>query len=140
MNVNEIKSDPSENACATGALNTPSLRPKGLWGLLVAVVVGFLASACCVLPLLLIVAGVGGAWMANLRILDPYAPYLDVIVLIFLGYAHIQNYREQKAAACGSCSSGGRLGRWKTPLLWMGTVFVIVMLALPHVLPRLLMW
>ena len=99
----------------------------------------FLASACCVLPLLLIVAGVGGAWMANLRILDPYAPYLDVIVLIFLGYAHIQNYREQKAAACGSCSSGGRLGRWKTPLLWMGTVFVIVMLALPHVLPRLLM-
>nr|WP_256442085.1 mercuric transporter MerT family protein [Acidithiobacillus ferriphilus] len=106
---------------------------------MVAVVVGFLASACCVLPLLLIVAGVGGAWMANLRILDPYAPYLDVIVLMFLGYAHIQNYREQKAAACDSCSPGGRFGRWKTPLLWVGTIFVIVILALPHVLPRLLM-
>ncbi|WP_226842701.1 hypothetical protein [Acidithiobacillus thiooxidans] len=34
--------------------------------------------------------------MANLRVLDPYAPYLDVVVLLFLGYAHVQNYREKR--------------------------------------------
>lgn len=139
MNTRVNKSDPPGSTCATGDQNTQNIQPKGLWGLLVAVVVGFLASACCVLPLLLIVAGVGGAWMSNLRILDPYAPYLDVVVLLLLGYAHIQNYREKKALTCGSCSTVGRLGRWKTPILWIGTVFVIVMLTLPHVLPRLLM-
>lgn len=139
MNIKVSKSDPQGSGCATNNSNMQNVRPKGLWGLLVAVVVGFLASACCVLPLLLIVAGVGGAWMANLRVLDPYAPYMDVVVLLFLGYAHVQNYREKKALACSSCSMVGRLGRWQSPLLWAGTVLVIVFLALPHVLPGLLM-
>jgi len=30
------------------------------------------ASACCILPLTLIVFGVSGAWMANLRAIAPY--------------------------------------------------------------------
>lgn len=140
MDMNKLHLDPEADCCATtNPSQAQSPRPKGLWSLLVAVVVGFLASACCVLPLLLIVAGIGGAWMANLRILDPYAPYLDVVVLLSLGYAHVQNYREKRAIACGSCSPTSRLGRWKTPLLWAGTIFVLVMLAIPHVLPRLLL-
>jgi mercuric ion transport protein len=101
-----------------------------------AVVLGIFASLCCIGPLLLIFAGIGGAWMANLRILGPYAPYLDIIALLFLGYAHIQNMRERKAVACGSYAP---MGRWKTPLLWLGTVLVLIALALPHILPGLLM-
>ncbi|AUW32390.1 mercury transporter MerT [Acidithiobacillus caldus] len=140
MDTNKIPIDPGADCCAApGPSPVQSPRPKGLWSLLVAVVVGFLASACCVLPLLLIVAGIGGAWMANLRVLDPYAPYLDVVVLLFLGYAHVQNYREKRAIACGTCSPTSRLGRWKTPLLWTGTIFVLLMLAIPHILPRLLL-
>jgi len=123
-------------ACAAAVQRAPASAGKGIWGLFLAVVLGFLASACCVLPLLLIVAGIGGAWMANLRILGPYAPYLDILALAFLVYAHIQNHRENKGAACGTCAPGER---WKTPLLWAGTILVLIALALPHVLPRLLM-
>ncbi|WP_298168771.1 mercuric transporter MerT family protein [Acidithiobacillus sp.] len=126
------------DADKTCSANPQALGParKGMWGLIVAVVVGFFASACCVLPLLLIVAGIGGAWMANLRVLEPYAPYLDVLALAFLIYAHVQNHREKKAAACGACAP---VGRWKTPLLWAGTIVVLIVLALPHILPHLLM-
>ncbi len=115
---------------------TPPPKPCGLWGVGMAVVLGIFASLCCIGPLLLIFAGIGGAWMANLRILGPYAPYLDIVALLFLGYAHIQNIRERKAAACGSCAP---MGGWKPPLLWVGTVLVLIALALPHILPGLLM-
>lgn len=135
-----VKADDVKHAdgvdTGTATSQPPSSARGGVWGLVVAVVVGFFASACCVLPLLLIVAGIGGAWMANLRILGPYAPYLDVVALAFLGYAHVQNYREKKAAACGTCAP---VGRWKTPLLWIGTILVLIALVLPQVLPRLLM-
>lgn len=120
--------------CAVGT--PPPPKRRGLWGVGMAVMLGIFASLCCIGPLLLIFAGIGGAWMANLRILGPYAPYLDSVALLFLGYAHIQNMRERHAAACGSCAP---VGRWKTPLLWIGTVVVLVALALPHLLPALLM-
>lgn len=125
----------ADNDCVVATQHPPASR-RGLWGMVVAVIVGFFASLCCLGPLLLIFAGIGGAWMGNLRILGPYAPYLDIVALFFLGYAHLQNYRERKAAACGTCSS---VNRWKTPLLWAGTILVLLALALPHVLPGLLM-
>ncbi|WP_409408468.1 mercuric transporter MerT family protein [Acidithiobacillus ferriphilus] len=133
-----VKTEPGKAtvACAAAVQRAPVPAGKGIWGLFLAVVLGFLASACCVLPLLLIVAGIGGAWMANLRILGPYAPYLDILALAFLVYAHIQNHRENKGADCGTCAP---VERWKTPLLWAGTILVLIALALPHVLPRLLM-
>lgn len=121
-----------EYAVSTG----PSPKRRDLWGVGMAVVLGFFASLCCIGPLLLIVAGIGGAWMANLRSIGPYAPYLDMVALLFLGYAHLQNFRERKAAACGSCAP---VWRWKTLLIWIGTVLVLIALALPQVLPGLLM-
>ncbi len=33
------------------------------------------ASSCCVIPLVLTLLGVSGAWMSNLRALAPYQPY-----------------------------------------------------------------
>src|SRR3546814_9143726 len=35
-----------------------------------------LASACCVVPLLLVMLGISGAWIANLTALEPYKPYV----------------------------------------------------------------
>lgn len=133
-----VKIEPGKatEVCAAAVQRMSAPAVKGIWGLLLAVVLGFLASACCVLPLLLIVAGIGGAWMANLRILGPYAPYLDILALAFLVYAHMQNHRESKGADCGTCAP---VARWKTPLLWAGTILVLIALALPHVLARLLM-
>src|SRR3546814_5532908 len=35
-----------------------------------------LASACCVVPLLLVMLGISGAWIANLPAIAPYKPYV----------------------------------------------------------------
>jgi hypothetical protein len=40
------------------------------------------ASACCILPLVLALAGISGAWIGNLTTLSPYQPY-------FIGLAAI---------------------------------------------------
>ncbi|MEX1993519.1 MAG: mercuric transporter MerT family protein, partial [Steroidobacteraceae bacterium] len=40
-----------------------------------------LASACCLGPLLLISLGVGGAWIGNLTLLEPYRPFFIGIAL-----------------------------------------------------------
>jgi mercuric ion transport protein len=45
-----------------------------------------LHAACCIVPLTLIVFGVSGAWMANLRAIAPYQPILIVMTIAVLGY------------------------------------------------------
>lgn len=32
------------------------------------------ASLCCVGPLVLVILGIGGAWISNLRVLEPWRP------------------------------------------------------------------
>src|SRR3990167_7150962 len=45
-----------------------------------------LASACCIVPLLLVSLGISGAWIANLTALEPYKPYVAGVTLAMLGY------------------------------------------------------
>ncbi|GAB4226523.1 MAG: hypothetical protein Kow0032_04270 [Methyloligellaceae bacterium] len=63
------------------------------------------ASSCCLLPLALTVAGVSGAWMANLRALAPYQPVFIGVTAVLLGYGFYLAYRKGgrecgDAAAC----------------------------------------
>ena len=43
--------------------------------LLLAIVAGLGASACCIGPLLLLSLGIGGAWVGNLTAMEPYSGY-----------------------------------------------------------------
>lgn len=110
-------------------------RARG-WQLIGAVLTALLASACCVGPLLLILLGVGGAWMANLRILDPVAPYLNLTALGLLTYAHVKNHRARRQAACDTCMPAS--STWSQLGLWAGTLLVLAALAAPYVLPYLI--
>jgi len=105
--------------------------PSGLW---VAAVTALLGSLCCVGPLVLVLIGVGGAWVADLRVLDPMRPLLTVVTLFFLGWAHFRFWRARRISTC-ACPKGAPTGAlW----LWVGTVFVVIVLAAPFILPALL--
>ncbi|WP_298135393.1 mercuric transporter MerT family protein [Acidiferrobacter sp.] len=105
---------------------------RGLWA---AVVTGFLASVCCVGPLVLVVAGIGGAWVADLTVLDPLRPWLIAMTIVLLAFAHWRYWRGRRAeAACACPPRGGHSALW----LWLGTVLVAVALAAPYVLPALI--
>ena len=62
------------------------------------------ASSCCVLPLVLTVMGVSGAWMANLRALAPYQPYFIALTVLVLGYGFYLVYAGPKRAAAESAA------------------------------------
>ncbi len=105
---------------------------RGLWA---AVVTGFLASICCVGPLILVVAGIGGAWVADLTILDPLRPWLIAMTLGLLGFAHFRYWRGRRAeAACACPPAHRRSALW----LWVGTALIAVALLAPYVLPALI--
>ncbi|MGH8032740.1 MAG: mercuric transporter MerT family protein, partial [Luteimonas sp.] len=44
------------------------------------------ASSCCIVPLVLFSAGIGGAWIGNLTALTPYKPLFVAGTAGFLGY------------------------------------------------------
>lgn len=108
------------------------------FGLIGAVVSGFLASACCIGPLLLVFLGIGSA--GALTALEPYRPYMMALTFLFLGVAFYLVYRKPKAADCEAdeacCKNGSR--KVQKILLWIATVFALAMLFSPQILLVLL--
>lgn len=97
------------------------------------------ASSCCVLPLALTVFGISGAWMANLRALAPYQPYLVAASVGLLAYGFYRVYRKPRVA-CGDGSACARPlpNRIVKAGLWLGAVIVAVVLSFPIWFPAAL--
>jgi len=56
-----------------------------------ALALGFLSSACCLLPLFALTLGFGGSWVSGITMFEPYRPYLVAFALIVLA---VVNYKE----------------------------------------------
>lgn len=103
-------------------------------GLTAAVLMGVLASLCCLGPLLLVVLGIGGAWVADLTVLDPIRPGLMAATIALLGLAHYRYWSRRRVLAC-DCQKTRRQATW----LWLATGAVVLLLAAPYVLPTLIL-
>lgn len=90
------------------------------------------ASVCCVVPLVLVLLGVSGAWIANLTALDAWRPWFSVATLICLGWAFWGVYGP--ASRCrtdGVCVEPSRL-RSRQRWLWIATVAIVMLLLFPY--------
>jgi mercuric ion transport protein len=83
----------------------PSVPPGSAPVLTLAAVAALLASACCVLPLLLAVLGISGAWISRLRCLEPYSGALMALAMAALGLAAWRIFRLE-AQAQRACAAG----------------------------------
>jgi mercuric ion transport protein len=103
------------------------------FGLLGAITTGFLASACCIGPLLLAFLGIGSA--GALVAFDPYRPYFMAATLLFLGGGFYFTYRQPKAVSVDSacCAKGGK--KTQKTLLWLASLISLTMLFLPQLMP-----
>jgi len=105
--------------------------------LTVAGIAAILASGCCVVPLLLALAGISGTWISQLRRIEPYSPWLLGLSFAALGTAAWRLFRRpSQAAACASdgidCRQmNGVARRW----FWVVAFLAIVPLAVPLVAP-----
>jgi len=94
------------------------------------------ASTCCVLPLLLAVLGIGGAWMSSLRALAPYQPYFIGLAVAAIGYGFYQSYWKPRAA-CGegkACAAPAPNGLARSGL-WLATAIVAMVISFPYWFP-----
>lgn len=120
--MNEIASKTLNSSEAATHL---ARREGGLAAL--SVIGAFLASACCIVPLVLVTLGVSGAWIGNLTMLEPYKPYISAVTLVPLGLGFWQVYFRPKPA----CEPGSYCARPQSSIitktaLWVATAIVLL--------------
>lgn len=100
--------------------------------LLAAIAAAIGASVCCVVPLVLVLLGISGAWIANLTALDAWRPWLSAATLVCLGWAFWTLYGP--ASRCridGTCVEPARLQR-RRHWLWIATILIALLLLFPY--------
>ncbi|MEF2552276.1 mercuric transporter MerT family protein [Aurantimonas sp. A2-1-M11] len=102
------------------------------------VVGAFLASACCIGPLVLLTLGISGAWIGSLTALEPYKPIFAVIALGFIGAGFRQVYfRQPTVCEPGSYCARPNSGRITKILLWASLALVLAALTIDWWAPLL---
>lgn len=110
---------------------------KGLFATL-GLAGAFLASACCIVPLVLVTLGISGAWIGNLTALAPYRPLTSTIAIVFIGLAFWQVYfRTKPVCVEGSYCARPQASRLTRTVLWVATALVLLSLTLKWWAPLL---
>lgn len=84
-------------------------------------------ASCCLLPLVLIAVGAGGAWAGTLQVFAPYKWAFVAAAAVLLAYAFYAVYRRRPtcgAATCATCrpSRTARVGLWAATILAVSSV------------------
>lgn len=121
---------PEETGERTGDGNASPKALLATVGLLAALG----ASSCCLLPLVLFLVGVSGAWIGNLTSLAPYQPIFVAVTVACLVGGFVAVYRKRKTAACaeGSYCARPASDRIAKVALWSAAVIVAAALAFPY--------
>ncbi len=106
-----------------------------------SIISAFIASICCVGPLVFALLGIGGAGL--LVKFEPYRPYFIVVTLALLGTGFYFTYRKPRLAAAGP--AGGpecacpapRANRAGKIVLWIATILVVGFLSFPYIAAHL---
>ena len=121
--------DSNVDSDATAPVRTGFQRLAAAGGIFGAVA----ASTCCVLPLLLAVLGVGGAWMSGLRALAPYQPYFIALAVAAIGYGFYQSYwKPREACGEGEACAAPAPNKLARSGLWLATAIVAVVISFPY--------
>lgn len=109
-----------------------------------SILTAFVASACCVGPLIFALLGLGGAGL--LVAFEPYRPVFMTMTFLLLGAGFYFAYRPRSAALVDAPSAGDdaacdcpapRTNRAGRVMLWVAAALVLLFFAAPYVLPML---
>lgn len=105
--------------------------------LIVGLLAGLTASACCAGPLLLLMLGISGSWIGNLSALEPYRPIFIVVAVVFLGLAYRKIYVTPKVCSTDAVCNTLQGKRSQRIIFWITTLLVILSIAFPWYGPLL---
>lgn len=97
-----------------------------------AVLAAIGASICCVVPLLLVLLGVSGAWIANLTALDPWRPWFTGATVICLALAFWNLYGPTARCRIDRECLDPRVLRRRRISLWIATILIAILLLFPY--------
>jgi mercuric ion transport protein len=118
---------------ATASASPQGERPTASRWLAVGGIMGALgAASCCVIPFALFLAGVSGAWIGNLTLLEPYQPIFAAVSLAFIG-AGAWRLRKKRQIACadGYCATP-RSDRIARIGLVVAAILVVIAVGFPY--------
>jgi mercuric ion transport protein len=84
------------------------------------------ASSCCILPLALAVAGIGGAWIGSLTALSPYQPVFLALGAIAVGSGLWRAYGRKQAVCDGPQCGTSTSQRWTKAGLWLAAGLLLI--------------
>ena len=102
----------------------PPFRPA----IAAAVLSAIAASVCCVVPLVLVLLGISGAWIAQLTALDVWRPWWTAATLACLALAY---WSLSKACESPACAEGRILHR-RRRILALVAVAIALLLLFPY--------
>ena len=105
-------------------------NPERSSGILVAggAIGAVLASSCCILPLVLISLGVGGAWIGTLTSLKDYQPIFVMFTVAFLGVAFWRVYRSPSTTCADETCAPRETKRVVKTVAWASAGLVLAAL------------
>lgn len=107
----------------------------GLGALLAGGLAAILASACCLGPLLLVMLGFSGAWIANLAVLEPCRPIFLALALVAMFFAWRGIFRSSRSCKPGAVCAVPRVQRAYTLMFCVVAVLVLIALVFPCIMP-----
>lgn len=110
-------------------------QPTDKTALLAGGLAALFASACCLGPLVLILLGFSGAWIANLTLLEPYRPVFIGAAVLALYFAGRGIYRPSQDCKPGEVCALPRVRTAYKVVFWTVVVLVLAALVFPYVLP-----
>jgi len=117
-------------------MNTEKLTKTTLIGGALAAIA---ASACCLGPLVLVSLGIGGAWISNLTLLEPFRPVFIALALACMVLAYRKIYRAPAAEDCqpGTLCAMPQTNKRYRSMFWVVSMLVLVALVYPYFVPLL---
>lgn len=95
-------------------------------------IAALLAGACCLGPFVLVSVGLGGAWLANFQVLEPYRPLFIAAALAALGFAGWRIYWPTVACEPGTACAVPGVRRGYKVGFWVVAVLLILTLTFPY--------
>lgn len=112
-----------------------SERLTGRGALLVGGLAAILASTCCLGPLILLMLGISGAWIANLTALEPYRPIFIGAAAVALVIAYRQIFRRVATCRPGEICAMPQVRATYKALFGLVVVLLAIALSYPFVAP-----
>lgn len=110
---------------------------RGRGALFVGGLAAILASTCCLGPLVLLMLGIGGAWIANLMALEPYRPIFIGVAAVALFFAYRYVFRPAVACEPGEVCAVPEVRTTYKVLFGLVVMLVLVAIGFPWLVPYL---